>query len=122
MVCSELSQSTADVRVRDNQLVDTAAGKWKDSGDGGGIIPTGPDDEDDNQYDNRSDSSSIISDTYSAISSDLQEEEGMHDAGLDEDNDKGWLQKKAKEFTPNGIRKELLRKTMRWVACSYSEG
>jgi len=100
-------------RVHNNQLVDTAAGKWKDSGDGSGIIPTDPDDEDDDQGENRSDSSSILSDTYSAISSELQDDEGTHYAGLDGKKDEGWLHKKAKELTPNGIRKELLKKTVR---------
>ena len=102
--------------MHNNELIDTAAGRWKDSGDGSGIVPADPDDDDEGE--DRSDSSSILSDTYSAISSELQDNEATHYAGLDETKDENWLQKKTKELTPAGMRKEILRKTVRWVLVS----
>ena len=100
--------------VHNNQYVDTADKKWKDSGNGTGIIPDesySADQED--EADRASDASSILSDTYSATSSDLHQNEDTHYAGLDEKKEKGWLAEKTKGITPAGIRKELLRKTVR---------
>lgn len=99
--------------MHNNELVDTAAGRWKDLGDGGGIVPTDSDDEED-QGDGPSDSSSILSDTYSAISSDLQDD-GYSQPEASDKGDEGWLQKKANGITPNGITKDLMRKTTRLV-------
>ncbi|WWD05811.1 hypothetical protein V865_003894 [Kwoniella europaea PYCC6329] len=133
--------------ARNNELVDTAAGKWKDAGDGKGIIPedNSSDNEDDQRprkddyttttktpwkarksrktgstpssYGSASDLS-ISSDSYSA-ESDLDDNEDTHYIGLDKDDEeKGWLERKKKRLTPGGMRKELLRKTVRrntWI-------
>ncbi|WWD16577.1 hypothetical protein CI109_101005 [Kwoniella shandongensis] len=128
--------------VRNDELVDTAAGKWRDSGDGSGIVPddstTEPQPElakkpsevrygvkdetsDREEGESSSDSStkSISSASYSA-GSDLDDNEDTHYAGLDKEDD-GWWEKRKKRLTPGGIRKELLRKTVRrntWIYVS----
>jgi hypothetical protein len=102
--------------VHNDQYVDTADKKWKDSGDGSGIIPDESYGEDQNdQADAASDVSSVLSVSYSATSSDLHSNEDTHYAGLDEKKQKGWIGEKTKGITPAGIRKELLRKTVRSV-------
>lgn len=108
--------------------VDTARQRWKDSGDGTGVVPdqtflerlrsddTTPSAKpasnptEDNVSDYSVDSMSSAS--YSA-ESDLDDNEDTHYAGLPNDDDRGWLSKKVKGVTPAGIRKELLRKTVR---------
>lgn len=55
---------------------------------------------------------SLSSASYSA-DTDLDDNEDTHYAGLPNDEDRGWLAKTAKGITPGGIRKELLRKTVR---------
>jgi hypothetical protein len=108
--------------------VDTARNRWKDSGDGSGIIPDQPMLErlrsDDSAPatptpDDISDYSvhPMSSASYSA-ESDLDDNEDTHYAGLPKDEDQGWLAKRAKGVTPAGIRKELLRKTVRYVSSS----
>jgi hypothetical protein len=96
-------------------LVDTAAGKWKDGGHGTGIFPLTAEDDDEEEVagDDRSDSSWQLSDTYSAISSDSQDDEATHYAGMDKEKEQSWLSKKTEGLTPAGIRKQLLRKTVR---------
>ena len=102
-------------RSRNGELVDTAAGKWKDAGNGGGIIPDDTyDDSQPAQDSDDSDAASISSDSYSATS-DLQENEDTHYVGLDKEKEKGWLQEKVHGITPSGIKKKMLRKTLRWV-------
>lgn len=101
-------------RVHNGEMVDTAAGKWKDGGHGSGIIPNDDtDDPADGAGDDRSDASSVLSDTYSAISSDLQENEGTHYAGGEGAKEQSWLAKKTEGIRPSGISKKLLRKTVR---------
>jgi hypothetical protein len=104
--------------------VDTARNRWKDSGDGSGIIPDQPmlerlrsDDTEPATPDDISDYSvhSMSSASYSA-ESDFDDNEDTHYAGLPKDEDQGWLAKRAKGVTPAGIRKELLRKTVRYVS------
>lgn len=113
---STLESLPTFIRVHNGEYVDTAAGKWKDGGYGSGIVPTTDDDEDEDDQggaaNSGSDTSSVVSDTYSAISSDLQENEDTHYAGNEGEND-GWLAKKTQGITPSGIRKKLLRKTVR---------
>nr|XP_019004765.1 IQ domain-containing calmodulin-binding protein [Kwoniella mangroviensis CBS 8507]OCF68226.1 IQ domain-containing calmodulin-binding protein [Kwoniella mangroviensis CBS 8507] len=136
--------------ARNNELVDTAASRWKDAGEGKGIIPedNSSDNEDEqlprkddyttttkspwkarksrktgstpSSYGSASDLS-ISSDSYSA-ESDLDDNEDTHYVGLDKaDEEKGWLERKKKRLTPGGMRKELLRKTVRrntWIYVS----
>jgi len=109
--------------------VDTARQRWKDSGDGSGIIPdqtflqrlrsdepdaphknVNPTEDDASDYS----VSSMSSGSYSARS-DLDDNEDTHYAGLPNDEDRGWLSRKVKGVTPAGIRKEMLRKTVRYV-------
>jgi hypothetical protein len=110
--------------------VDTARQRWKDSGDGTGVVPdqtflerlrsddatpsakpaSGPTEDHVSDYS----VDSMSSASYSA-ESDLDDNEDTHYAGLPNDNDRGWLSKKVKGVTPAGIRKELLRKTVRYV-------
>ena len=98
--------------------MDTAANKWRDAGHGRGIVPQdetdqGDDDEQNHPDGDVSDSESeAVSDTYSATS-DLQENEDTHYVGLDQVSKQNWLERKTKGITPGGIRKELLRKTVR---------
>lgn len=100
--------------AHNDQYVDTADKKWKDSGDGTGIIPDESYGADrDTEREEGSDVSSILSDTYSATSSDLHQNEDTHYAGLDDKKERGWIAEKTKGITPAGIRKELLRKTVR---------
>ncbi|WVQ94727.1 hypothetical protein IAU59_001807 [Kwoniella sp. CBS 9459] len=149
--------------ARNDELVDTAAGKWKDAGGGKGIVPNEGGEDDDNDkgdtppvppgdpyastsktpwagrrarvrsdnlgggehtgsnIDSDSDSDSDSSASYSA-GSDLDENEDTHYVGLDkESEEQGWLAKRTKRYTPGGMRKELLRKTVRrntWIYVS----
>lgn len=109
--------------VRNSELVDTAAGKWMDSGDGSGIVPDEGFDGTASQSalyrPGRQDSSassdgSISSDSYSQLS-DMDDNEGTHYVGLDKQAEKGWLQRKAEEITPSGIRKKMLRRSVKRV-------
>ncbi|WVQ74548.1 hypothetical protein IAR50_004149 [Cryptococcus sp. DSM 104548] len=135
--------------ARTGELVDTAAGQWQDAGDGGGIIPAGQDEEDDEEDDipvsgdpyaapkkhlpkpklslatshsqSNASTSSFSSDSWSAQSSDLDENEDTHYVGLDRTNNGSWLSRHRKKITPGGVRKELLRKTVRrntWIYVS----
>ncbi|WVR03884.1 hypothetical protein IAU60_000883 [Kwoniella sp. DSM 27419] len=138
--------------ARNDELVDTAAGKWKDGGQGTGIYPfdsatdDGHGDEPGEERDRHdgsaytgtsktprstrsspsrsreeeSDGASSSSVSYSA-SSDLDDNEDTHYAGLDQPDDRGWSARKKERLTPGGIRKELLRKTVRrntWIYVS----
>nr|XP_019050292.1 IQ domain-containing calmodulin-binding protein [Kwoniella bestiolae CBS 10118]OCF29222.1 IQ domain-containing calmodulin-binding protein [Kwoniella bestiolae CBS 10118] len=132
--------------ARNNEPVDTAAGKWKDAGEGNGIIPEDNlSDSDDDRKDNYATTSktpwkvqrphkatstsspygsasdlSVSSDSYSA-ESDLDDNEDTHYVGLDKEEEKGWLERKKMRLTPGGMRKELLRKTVRrntWIYVS----
>jgi hypothetical protein len=143
-----------DIRVRNNELVrypsgggfrvrarrsqrqvDTAAGKWRDSGNGGGIVPdessifkpaSDEEEEGDAGRSSRSRSGSVssgslssASDSYSA-SSELQDNEATHYADFDARKEKGWVQRHVQGVTPSGVRKQILRKTVRWVASASS--
>ncbi|OCF57996.1 IQ domain-containing calmodulin-binding protein [Kwoniella mangroviensis CBS 10435] len=136
--------------ARNNELVDTAASRWKDAGEGKGIIPEDNSSvNEDEQLPRKDDYTtttkspwkarksrktgstpssygsasdlSISSDSYSA-ESDLDDNEDTHYVGLDKaDEEKGWLERKKKRLTPGGMRKELLRKTVRrntWIYVS----
>ncbi|RXK41274.1 hypothetical protein M231_01424 [Tremella mesenterica] len=110
--------------ARNDELVDTAAGKWHDAGNGGGIIPDNPieqinqgDGQEQRFVDDTAPRSSRSSVSYSA-GSDLQDNEDTHYVGLDKDKGRNWLQRKTKGITPSGIRNDLLRKTVRrntWI-------
>ncbi|WVO13258.1 hypothetical protein L204_100871 [Cryptococcus depauperatus] len=125
--------------ARNNELVDTAARRWKDTGNGQGIVPY--DSADDSAEDNpprspkdpyavprrhhlykipkQSSTFSFSSDTYSA-QSDLDDNEDTHYMNLDKKSE-GWLDRGRKKITPGGVRKELLRKTVRrntWIYVS----
>lgn len=104
--------------------MDTARDRWKDSGDGTGIVQDQTflerlrSDDTNERHPDTSDSasdysiSSVESASYSA-ESDLDDNEDTHYAGLPSKQDQGWLEKRVKGITPGGIRKELLRKTVR---------
>ena len=106
--------------------MDTARHRWKDSGDGTGILPDDSllerlrsDDTPSKTHPTSDDASdysvdSMSSGSYSA-DTDLDDNEDTHYAGLPKDEDRGWLSKRVKGITPAGIRKELLRKTVRYV-------
>lgn len=129
------------LRVHNNEFVDTAAGRWKDAGDGTGIVPADPQSEEDEntpkpqptidpyatphnhhirKVSRTSSLSSLSSDSYSPQSSELDENESTHYAGLDQ-KPEGWLERQRKRLTPGGVRRELLRKTVRrntWIYVS----
>ncbi|KIR97495.1 IQ domain-containing calmodulin-binding protein [Cryptococcus deuterogattii 2001/935-1] len=130
--------------AHNNEFVDTAAGRWKDAGDGTGIVPADPQSEEDenkskaqptidpyapphnhrmHKVSGSSSLSSLSSDSYSPQSSDLDENESTHYVGLDQ-KPEGWLERKKKRLTPGGVRRELLRKTVRrntWIYVSDME-
>ncbi|OWZ32685.1 IQ domain-containing calmodulin-binding protein [Cryptococcus neoformans var. grubii Br795] len=133
-----------DGRLRwahNNEFVDTAAGRWKDAGDGTGIVPVDPQSEEDEntpkpqptidpyapphnhrvyQISRASSLSNLSSDSYSPQSSELDENESTHYVGLDQ-KPEGWLERQRKRLTPGGVRRELLRKTVRrntWIYVS----
>jgi hypothetical protein len=87
--------------------VDTRAGRWKDAGEGKGIIPIkqdmGDDDASDDGYVSEAGSSSL----YSAGSG-LQD-----DAAVRSNDDQSWLKRKKKAVTPGGIKADLMKKTIR---------
>lgn len=107
--------------------VDTAAGKWRDSGDGSGIIPDEtwkelhPEEAKREaelyRAGSRGSSSSAVS--VSSMSSGwsaqsgLQENEATHYDEYTAESEKGWLGRKVEGVTPAGIKKQLLRKTVR---------
>ncbi|XAO23003.1 hypothetical protein I312_101780 [Cryptococcus bacillisporus CA1280] len=127
--------------AHNNEFVDTAAGRWKDAGDGTGIVPADPQSEEDenkpkpqptidpyapphnqrmHKVSRASSLSSLSSDSYSAQSSELDENESTHYVGLDQ-KPEGWLERQKKRLTPGGVRRELLRKTVRrntWIYVS----
>lgn len=128
-------------RAHNNEFVDTAAGRWKDAGDGTGIVPADPQSEEDenkpkpqptidpyapphnqrmHKVTRASSLSSLSSDSYSPQSSELDENESTHYVGLDQ-KPEGWLERQKKRLTPGGVRRELLRKTVRrntWIYVS----
>lgn len=128
-------------RAHNNEFVDTAAGRWKDAGDGTGIVPVDPQSEEDEntpkpqptidpyasphnhrvyQISRASSLSNLSSDSYSPQSSELDENESTHYVGLDQ-KPEGWLERQRKRLTPGGVRRELLRKTVRrntWIYVS----
>lgn len=121
--------------------VDTASGRWRDAGDGNGIVAMEPTDEDNHEDEgfdktlakrhtsaspspsasnsaSNTDLSSLSSDSSASYSadSDLQEDEAVHNAVLDKQKDRNWVEKKIHGVTPSGIRNAILRKTVRSVA------
>lgn len=93
-----------------DELVDTSAGKWKDSGNGGGIVP-----EDSPPLPKRGSSTST-----SPVSSIEQENAGTHYVGGPKGNHR-ISQILWKHFTPRGIVNQLLRKTLQrntWIYVS----
>jgi hypothetical protein len=131
-----------DIRVRNNELVrypsgggfrvrarrsqrqvDTAAGKWRDSGNGGGIVPdessifkpaSDEEEEGDAGRSSRSRSGSVSSGSLSSAS------DSYSASSVLQDNEAGWVQRHVQGVTPSGVRKQILRKTVRWVASASS--
>ncbi|EEB93524.1 hypothetical protein MPER_07802, partial [Moniliophthora perniciosa FA553] len=95
--------------ARNNELVDTTPGHWKDSGDGSGIVP---EDLPERSIQERDSFESSLS-----SSSSLDSNAAMHYV----DQPKGkyaWSRALRKYFTPRGILNRLLRKTVQrntWI-------
>lgn len=105
---------------RNNILIDTSAGHWKDAGSGRGIIPQempGPDSDAPPRGSN--DSSPSIS---AASMTAEQENAAMHYIGEPKGKYR-WTRALKRHLTPHGIMERLLRKTVRrntWIYVSVS--
>lgn len=103
--------------AKNNQLVDTTAGNWKDAGDGGGIIPqnmpsNGP-------WFRKGASSSVptIVPEDSDADSDDQRHAATHYAVVPK-GDYKWSRYPRRRLTPRGMMQRLLRKTVKrntWI-------
>ncbi|KAF8203209.1 hypothetical protein BJ912DRAFT_347339 [Pholiota molesta] len=103
--------------AKNNQLVDTTAGNWKDAGDGRGIIPqnmpsNGP-------WFGKGASSSMPATVPgdSDAGSDDQRHAATHYAGIPK-GDYKWSRYLRRHFTPRGMTQHLLRKTLKrntWI-------
>lgn len=114
--------------ARNSELVDTAAGKWRDSGDCSGIVPEEtwkelhPEEAEREAELYRTGAGSSSDLSISSMSSGwsaqsgLQENESTHYDEYNGDNLKGWLGRKVEGVTPAGVKKQLLRKTLKYVA------
>lgn len=95
--------------AKNNQFVDTAAGQWRDTGAGGGIVPFDPP------------SSSRLRTGLSASSvSSKQANAATHYTGKAMGKYR-WSKYLRRHFTPRGIVQHLLRKTVRrntWIYVS----
>ncbi|KAF9471064.1 hypothetical protein BDN70DRAFT_820504, partial [Pholiota conissans] len=100
--------------AKNNQLVDTTAGNWKDAGNGRGIIP-------ENMpsvglwFGKRSNGNAVPRD--SDADSDDQRHAATHYAGMPKGKYK-WSRCLRRHFTPRGMMQRLLRKTVKrntWI-------
>ena len=101
--------------------VDTARKQWKDAGNGNGIVPNDRSEPDDTPDDGSI--SSGFSGSYSA-DSDLQDNQATHYVGLDKADEGSWLTRQKRKLGPKGLKKQLLRKTIRrntWIYVSDLE-
>ena len=109
--------------VADNE-VDTTPGKWKDSGDGRGVIRADAESDgnaEDEPHASGMDTDSLTSSVSSSdlSSTELQAEEGTHYVDVE---NQSWLERKKANFTPAGMGQNLLRKTIRSVATFETRG
>ncbi|KAG9051553.1 hypothetical protein FS837_004063 [Tulasnella sp. UAMH 9824] len=104
--------------ARNNEFVDTTPNRWKDAGEGKGIIPT-TGEEDDRHDPNARRRSSFDTSTSSLVSSSssISSRAKHHYSG--KDADKGKLRQFfEKHFTVKGVTEKMLRKTLRkntWI-------
>lgn len=99
--------------AKDKTLVDTTAGRWKDSGNGGGIVP-------DNTAGQTAQEETIAA--LSPASSQQEENTATHYAG-DPAIKRSFLKTVKRTFTVHGMVDRLLRKTIRrntWIYVSVS--
>ncbi|KAG8931068.1 hypothetical protein FRC01_001885 [Tulasnella sp. 417] len=104
--------------ARNNELVDTTPNRWKDAGEGKGIIPT-TGEEDDRHDPNARRRNSFDSTSVSSIvsSSSISSRAKHHYSGKDADKSK-LRQFFEKHFTVKGVTEKMLRKTLRkntWI-------
>jgi hypothetical protein len=105
--------------ARNNELVDTTAGHWKDSTNGGGIIPQDIPERPSTRH-RQSFASSTSSSSSSSSSSDA-EAAAMHYTGNQREN--RLVQWYKRHFTLRGVSDRLLRKTVKrntWIYVSVS--
>ncbi|KAK7468805.1 hypothetical protein VKT23_003306 [Stygiomarasmius scandens] len=98
--------------ARNNELIDTSAGHWKDAGNGGGIVP---DDLPDRPISHQRDSFETSS--SSSSSSSEESNAAMHYAGPPKGKNR-WSRAFHKYFTVKGLLDRMLRKTVRrntWI-------
>ncbi|KIK70893.1 hypothetical protein GYMLUDRAFT_149322 [Collybiopsis luxurians FD-317 M1] len=101
--------------ARSNELVDTTAGRWKDSGDGSGIVP---DDVPDRPVQHRGSFESIASSHSSSTQS-----AAMHYLGPPKGTS-SWSKVFYRYFTVRGVTNRLLRKTVKrntWIYSTVSQ-
>ncbi|KAG8943403.1 hypothetical protein FRC00_011176 [Tulasnella sp. 408] len=104
--------------ARNNELVDTTPNRWKDAGEGKGIIPT-TGEEDDRHDPTARRRSSFDTSTSSLVSSSssISSRAKHHYSGKDADKSK-LRQFFEKHFTVKGVTEKMLRKTLRkntWI-------
>ncbi|KAG8928800.1 hypothetical protein FRC02_006442 [Tulasnella sp. 418] len=101
--------------ARNHEYVDTTPNRWKDAGDGKGIVPT--DGNEDDKYDTTLHRRRSF-DESSLSSSDLEEEQAKHYAG-DPEPDVGPIRRLWRNnFTMKGMTDRILRKTVQkntWI-------
>lgn len=123
--------------AKNNQLVDTSAGDWKDAGDGGGIVPesipshepirlkkdtTSTNAKAEVPFEGRRPRSGSGASSVSSILSAMQENEATHYAGPPKGKYR-WSRYLRRHFTPRGVMQRLLRKTVQrntWIYVSVS--
>lgn len=108
--------------AKNNQLVDTSAGDWKDAGHGQGIVPENLPSRPVLKADApRTDvpfAQSVLSD--SDADSAMQSNAAMHYAGPSRGKYR-WTRYLRRHFTPKGVMQRLLRKTVKrntWIYVS----
>ncbi|KAH9944150.1 uncharacterized protein BXZ73DRAFT_39569, partial [Epithele typhae] len=108
--------------ARNGQLVDTTAGRWKDAGDGRGIVPL--DDPSPSPADPRHSFVASPPDSRSSSSSGVSGDEVdavMHYVGIKQQSKNPIKRLFLRNFTPRGLLERLLRKTVRrntWIYVS----
>ncbi|KAF9076191.1 hypothetical protein BDP27DRAFT_1210962, partial [Rhodocollybia butyracea] len=103
--------------ARSNELVDTTAERWKDSGDGGGIVP---EDMPNRPVQRRGSFESMVS--AASHSSSAQSDAAMHYLGPPKGKSR-WSRVFYRYFTVRGVTNRLLRKTVRrntWIYTTVS--
>jgi hypothetical protein len=105
---------------RNGQYVDTHPGRWRDAGEGKGIVPI----DEDNTPLAPPESGRTRSDSSSSSSSEEEVQAARHYQGISKQNLNIFQRIWKEKFTSNGLMERLLRKTVQkntWVYVSVSD-